>query len=62
VKSGREGPTIPIQLHGGLRNPSRIVTPAGTTTVVTPYFPRRILFYKFIYLNKYLIVAIHADA
>jgi hypothetical protein len=33
VKSGREGPTIPVQLHGGLRSHNRIVTPAGTTTV-----------------------------
>jgi hypothetical protein len=29
---------------------------------VTPYFSKRIEFYKFIYLNKYLFVAFHADA
>jgi hypothetical protein len=29
---------------------------------VTSYFSKRIEFYKFIYLNKYLIVAFHADA
>jgi hypothetical protein len=32
------------------------------SSVVTPYFPKRIEFHKFIYLNKYLIVAFHADA
>jgi hypothetical protein len=30
--------------------------------IVTPYFSKRIEFYKFIYLNKYLIVAFHANA
>jgi hypothetical protein len=29
---------------------------------VTPYFSKRRESYKFIYLNKYLIVTIHADA
>jgi hypothetical protein len=29
---------------------------------VTSYFSKRIELYKFIYLNKYLIVAFHADA
>jgi hypothetical protein len=29
---------------------------------VTPYFSKRIEFYKFIYLNKYLFVAFHDDA
>jgi hypothetical protein len=29
---------------------------------VTPYFSKIIEFYKFIYLNKYLFVAFHADA
>jgi hypothetical protein len=29
---------------------------------VTPYFSKRIEFYKFIYLNKHLIVAFHVDA
>jgi hypothetical protein len=33
VKPGREGPTIPVQLRGGLRSPNRIVTPVGTTTI-----------------------------
>jgi hypothetical protein len=33
VKPGREGPTVPIQLCGGLRSPNRTVTPAGTTTI-----------------------------
>jgi hypothetical protein len=33
VKPGREGPTIPVQLHGGIQSPSRIVTPVGTTTI-----------------------------
>jgi hypothetical protein len=27
------GPTVPVQLRGGLRSPNRIVTPTGTTTV-----------------------------
>jgi hypothetical protein len=30
--------------------------------LVTPYFLKRRESYKFIYLNKYLIVAFHADA
>jgi hypothetical protein len=30
--------------------------------IVTPYFSKRIEFYKFIYLNKFLIVAFHANA
>jgi hypothetical protein len=33
VKPGREGPTIPVQLHGGLRSPTRTVTPAGSTII-----------------------------
>jgi hypothetical protein len=33
VKSGREGPIVPLLLHGGLQSPNRIVTPAGTTTI-----------------------------
>jgi hypothetical protein len=33
VKPGREGPTIPVQLRGGLRNPNRTGTPTGTTTI-----------------------------
>jgi hypothetical protein len=33
VKPGREGPTVPVQLCDGLRNPNRIVTPVGTTTI-----------------------------
>jgi hypothetical protein len=31
----REGPTIPVQLHGGLRSPNKTVTSAGTTN--NPY-------------------------
>jgi hypothetical protein len=33
VKPGKEGPTIPVQLRGGLQNPNRTVTPAGTTII-----------------------------
>jgi hypothetical protein len=33
MKSGREGPTIPVQLRGGLQNPNRTVTPADTIIV-----------------------------
>jgi hypothetical protein len=33
VKLGREGPTIPAQLHAGLRSPNKTVTPVGTTTI-----------------------------
>jgi hypothetical protein len=33
VKQGKEGPTIPVQLLGGLQSPNRTVTPAGTTTI-----------------------------
>jgi hypothetical protein len=33
VNSGREGPTIPVQLCGGLGSPNRTITPTGTTTV-----------------------------
>jgi hypothetical protein len=33
VKSGREGPTVPVQLRGGLCSPNRTVTPMGTTIV-----------------------------
>jgi hypothetical protein len=28
-----EGPTIPVQLHGGLQSPNRTVTLVGTTTI-----------------------------
>jgi hypothetical protein len=28
-----QGPTILVQLHGGLRGPNRTITPVGTTTV-----------------------------
>jgi hypothetical protein len=40
VKSGREGPTIPVQLRGGLQSPNKTVTPAGTTTVRMAGAPR----------------------
>jgi hypothetical protein len=33
VRPDSEGPTVPIQLHGGLRSPNKTVTPAGTTTI-----------------------------
>jgi hypothetical protein len=33
MQLGREGPTVLIQLRGGLRNPDRTVTPTGTTTI-----------------------------
>jgi hypothetical protein len=33
VKPGREGPTAPFQLHGGLQSPNMTVTPVGTTTI-----------------------------
>jgi hypothetical protein len=33
VKPGREGPTVPVQLRGGLRSPNRTVTHLGTTTI-----------------------------
>jgi hypothetical protein len=33
VRPGREGPTIPVQLRGGLQNPNMTVTPVGTTTI-----------------------------
>jgi hypothetical protein len=33
VRPGREGPTIPVQLRGGLQSPNKTVTPAGTTTI-----------------------------
>jgi hypothetical protein len=33
VKPGREGPTAPVQLCGGLPSPNKIVTPACTTTI-----------------------------
>jgi hypothetical protein len=33
VKPVREGPTIPVQLHGGLGIPNRTITHAGTTTI-----------------------------
>jgi hypothetical protein len=33
VKPAREGPTIPVQLRGGLQSTNKIVTPAGTITL-----------------------------
>jgi hypothetical protein len=33
VKPSGEGPTVLVQLRGGLRNPNRTVTPVGTTTI-----------------------------
>jgi hypothetical protein len=33
VKPGREEPTVPVQLRGGLRSPNKTVTPMGTTTI-----------------------------
>jgi hypothetical protein len=33
VKLGREGPTIPVQLRGGLRSPNRTVTHTGTIII-----------------------------
>jgi hypothetical protein len=33
VKPCMEGPTIPVQLRGGLRSPNRTVTHAGTTII-----------------------------
>jgi hypothetical protein len=33
VKPGKEGPTVMVQLCGGLKSPNRTVTPAGTTTI-----------------------------
>jgi hypothetical protein len=33
VWPGREGPTIPVQLHGGLQSPNGTATPVGTTTI-----------------------------
>jgi hypothetical protein len=33
VKPGKEGPTVPVQLRGGLQNPNRTVTPVGTTII-----------------------------
>jgi hypothetical protein len=33
MKPGREGPTVPVQLRGGLLSPNMTVTPAGTTTI-----------------------------
>jgi hypothetical protein len=33
MKPGREGPTVPVQVCGGLRSPNRTVTHAGTTTI-----------------------------
>jgi hypothetical protein len=37
-----------------------LITKASLTHV-TPYFLKRIEFYKFIYLNKYLFIVFHAD-
>jgi hypothetical protein len=33
VRPGREGPTVPVQLRGGLQCPNKTVTIAGTTTI-----------------------------
>jgi hypothetical protein len=33
VKPGREGPTVLVQLRGGLQRPNRTVTPVGTKTI-----------------------------
>jgi hypothetical protein len=33
VKPSRDGATVPVQLHGGLQSPNKIVTPTGTTTI-----------------------------
>jgi hypothetical protein len=33
VRPGREGPTILVQLRGGLQSSNRTVTPMGTTTI-----------------------------
>jgi hypothetical protein len=34
VPLDRGGTHIQVQLHGGLRNPNRIVTPVGTTQYI----------------------------
>jgi hypothetical protein len=31
VKPGRDGPTVPVQLRGGLQSPNKTITPTGTT-------------------------------
>jgi hypothetical protein len=33
VTPGKEVPSIPVQLHGGLQSSNRTVTPSGTTTI-----------------------------
>jgi hypothetical protein len=33
VKPGKEEPTVPVKLRGGLRSPNRTVTPAGSTII-----------------------------
>jgi hypothetical protein len=33
VKPGREGPTVPVQLRGGLQSPNTTVTLVGTITI-----------------------------
>jgi hypothetical protein len=33
VTLGREGPTVSVQLRGGLQSPNRTITPTGTTTI-----------------------------
>jgi hypothetical protein len=33
VKSGREGPTVPVQPRGGLQSPNRTITPVATIAV-----------------------------
>jgi hypothetical protein len=40
VKPHREGPTIPVQLRGGLQSHNRIVTPVGTTIICMAGAPR----------------------
>jgi hypothetical protein len=32
MKTGREGPTVSVQLHGGLQSTNMTVSPTGTTT------------------------------
>jgi hypothetical protein len=33
VRLGREGPTVSVQLHGGLQSPNMTITPTGTTII-----------------------------
>jgi hypothetical protein len=48
VESGREGPTIPVQLRGGLQSPNRTVTlvqqsvqPGALCAYTMPVTPRQ---------------------